>query len=1196
MTDKNENGGNSRTPSLWTMQTEAARKRILNSFMKNDRHKDKKIDSIKHSSSTDIQNQQQLNQYDETHTSLLLQVPYPEQKKSSSSINIISLDDFLRVLSIAYLGTNSLDYNIDWQEERYCELFSNLIDVDIDYILPVLTEISSNTREICARDYCNAGDRFENIFLQTPSPEIMESSAEDCDNKQFSIRVELALKSSKTSLDETKQSEGGPQYETVETNRSDGLNMNLKRGRTILENRVKYKLLSKQSRIEKMQQIDRLNAMVSENLLEKVQRENTLTSHLSDSELNTKRGKDISKNIQKPKQIQNKFKKSFGNEIKWKKRNLTVEKEKRKPSPFTSSHDDDIIINVYNKRGVLKKYEFPQYLLISKMGYFAQVASTQNLKDFRVNVHCDHDIFKWILSWIKYESSKLKSAKPELNCLNVTPLLVSAFLFQITSLIDYCLNFYVYNLNDIIKYTADLGCLDDEIISRLAGLFSNVELSRVEDVTDKIVSRLYCEMITSLAQSAPEPSRGHFVTFPLVFKCALCNKIVSKEHSNNIHCLPEQQGIDYKGNIIVHHKIDTGWNITKYVRNLMKKFGSWQKVYWNMWAECHFLKCGRCCVYYSLKYSKQCATHTKNPIFKPLRNKVDSPEGIYPCCGAKLYKFDVRILQKHNGCKNISHSPLLEVDRSYSDIQKIYKSMKSMISTEHRVKSHSHDNTSKLNKPRAKPANFFHLQPQSESTCVGLLDKNLLVVDSYKRFPLKGWQDCQEPSTSCVRVSSEESVSNSMAQVKQKLRSLFSQSSRKHTGKDIEGLLRNYLDSTRDLDEGDSSTEWFVANEQKLQKCKQETDFESILETGRISVRTVEKIERKMKKGLSEIKSSLRINQDSLRDYEDRLTSEISNLLCQRTNSRSSCLLDRFPQVNLNAVVKNNQISNTGEERSTQVHSSDSEISIGSSVKTYCSTLSSSTRIYHSRTSSVWNSFTPLAGSFVRVEAEWQDTFNASMPSRTKSGRKQDDSVYINCLNIKAPVLESKRDICRRKTKSANGKSGSIVRKTWKALAPKSKISEIESYLSNTVFPTRQLSLVGATNPNVSRIDQQTSPPCEGKQNMAFTCGFTSLVNNDSLSARNIMKESDYVNTIWMYDKRYKELDYLSCIYMPIPLQKDYDVVKGVDWPKLRFLEHEWKSFLKLMKIDENFERYFQHSSIRPHYKPNLTDKKRKNK
>ncbi|XP_039279890.1 uncharacterized protein KIAA1841 isoform X2 [Nilaparvata lugens] len=1046
------------------------------------------------------------------------------------------------------------------------------------------------------------------LFQLTPSPEMAEPSAKDYDNKSFSIKVELTLKSSKSSLNAAEKCEVvEPEYEAVQTNKSDSINSNLKLGRTTLEkNRVESKNLSE----SRTRRIGRINTMRSDNVIEKNQQVNTIVSHLSDSELNKKQGMNnipLVKSNQQPKEILTGIKKVSGSGVRVKKRNLAIEKGKKMSlTPPIASFDDDIEINVYNNKKVLKKYKFSSNLLISKSGYFTQVSSTKNLNDFKITVYSDHDIFKWILLWIKFESSKLKSAKPELNCLNVTPLLISASVFQITSLMEYCLNFYIYNLNDIIKYTTDFGNLDNEVITRLAGMLSNVELSRVQDESDKIISRLYCEMIMSLAQSKPEPSRGHFVTFSLVYKCTICNKIILKEHSNNINCLPEQHGIDYKGNVIINHKIDTGWNITKYVKNLMKKYGSWEMVYWNMWAECHFLKCNRCNGYYSVKYSKQCVTHTKNIIYKSLSNNVVSPEGIYPCCGAKVYKFDIGLLQKYNGCKNISHSPSLEVDRSYSDIQKIYKSMKSIISTRvDKVKSNTHENPTKLiKKSRVLPNNLINLQSQTESQGVGLLDKNLLKVKSYKSSPVKGWQDCQESKTgpSCFRVSSEESVSDySVAQDKQqKRRSLCPRTGRKLTSKDV-GTLD--LTSSRGLDEGDSSTSLSVEEEPKVvqrYKKEQETVLQSILESGLISVKTVDKIERKLKKSLNEIKSSLKMNQDNLRDYEDRLNAEVNSLLCQRTNSTSACLLDSFPHVNLRTVVKNNTIQSSVFEigdRSTNVHSSDSEISVGSSVKTYCSTISSSTRIYHSRTSNVWNSFEPLAGSFVRVEAEWQDTFNANMPPRTKAGKKQDDSVYINCLDVRAlSIMDNKREISRRKTSKTKSVSGNSMRRSWKALAPKSKISEIESYLSTTVLPTRQHSLVNTTNVAASKMDQLMTPPCEGKHNMAFTCGFTSLVNYDSLNARNITKESDYVNPIWIYDKRYKELDYLSCIYMPIPFQKDYDAVKGVDWQRLRILEHEWKSFLKFMKVDENFERSFHHSAIKPYYNTYRIEKKRKNR
>lgn len=37
------------------------------------------------------------------------------------------------------------------------------------------------------------------------------------------------------------------------------------------------------------------------------------------------------------------------------------------------------------------------------MGYFANLANSQNLEDMDISVHCDIQVFDWLMRWIKYE-------------------------------------------------------------------------------------------------------------------------------------------------------------------------------------------------------------------------------------------------------------------------------------------------------------------------------------------------------------------------------------------------------------------------------------------------------------------------------------------------------------------------------------------------------------------------------------------------------------------------------------------------------------------------------------------------------------------------------------------------------------------------------------------------------------------------
>lgn len=83
------------------------------------------------------------------------------------------------------------------------------------------------------------------------------------------------------------------------------------------------------------------------------------------------------------------------------------------------------------------------------MGYFAHLADSQNLEDMDISVHCDIQVFDWLMRWIKYEEPAIKNTdntsdnatrythsksvqpRPVLNYSNAIPIMVSANFLQV---------------------------------------------------------------------------------------------------------------------------------------------------------------------------------------------------------------------------------------------------------------------------------------------------------------------------------------------------------------------------------------------------------------------------------------------------------------------------------------------------------------------------------------------------------------------------------------------------------------------------------------------------------------------------------------------------------------------------------------------------------------------------------------------
>lgn len=170
-------------------------------------------------------------------------------------------------------------------------------------------------------------------------------------------------------------------------------------------------------------------------------------------------------------------------------------------------------------KGVSKDFMCPQKLLVSKMGYFADVTSGQRLEDMDISVHCDLQIFEWLMRWVKKET--LGSEEPQsLDPSNVVPILVSASFLQMEPLLLDCLSFCHSRLNEVVKASANLSCLNDGIITRLAAMFTNLELEMVKDKKDRVAPRLWTKLIQSLCEPEAQSLRGHYASIAGLFRCS----------------------------------------------------------------------------------------------------------------------------------------------------------------------------------------------------------------------------------------------------------------------------------------------------------------------------------------------------------------------------------------------------------------------------------------------------------------------------------------------------------------------------------------------------------------------------------------------------------------------------------------------------------------------------------------------------
>ncbi|KAK9700510.1 SANT and BTB domain regulator of CSR, BTB domain [Popillia japonica] len=341
-----------------------------------------------------------------------------------------------------------------------------------------------------------------------------------------------------------------------------------------------------------------------------------------------------------------------------------------------SKFDSEVEIHVCDEvKNVKKDFTCNQKLLVEQMGYFADVTAGQRLEDMDISVHCDIGIFEWLMRWVKRDTI-LEGDRPVLDINCAVPVLVSAAFLQMEPLLEECLLFCHENMNDILKTTTSLSCLNDAVLTRLAAMYTNAEVEAIKDRKDKIQSKLFCKLIQSLCESEPESLRGHFATMGRIFKCRFCQQLVSPLIADFLPCLPCCTTLELDGVMTSRHVRDSNWNLTEYVANLQNQLKTWRKVYWRMWGDTHFLYCLTCKKYFPAKQIGWCRFHPDPPQYFTLdAQRAPLPVGRYPCCGERAYRF--QLLSDYSGCKFKDHEICTKEtrDASISAMLEMYRSL-----------------------------------------------------------------------------------------------------------------------------------------------------------------------------------------------------------------------------------------------------------------------------------------------------------------------------------------------------------------------------------------------------------------------------------------------------------------------------------------------------------------------------------------
>jgi len=320
---------------------------------------------------------------------------------------------------------------------------------------------------------------------------------------------------------------------------------------------------------------------------------------------------------------------------------------------FHQTDDNFIIIHVCDEAKKLNKnFNCPRDLLVKEMKYFAQylVLDSQQLEEVDISVHCDVEIFDWLMRYVKRSTNLInKSEIPTLESNNVVSILISSDFLKMDSLVQECVAFFHKNMSAILSTPCNMNCINDQLCSKIASKFNHNELELVKDRKDKFKNKLFCNKIEGLFKV--NSSQKDL----LLFKCSKCNKVMTHEQCYKLNCCSENMRIDLDGKLIYEHQVDKSWDVNSWLISLHEQLKFWNLVYWRIWGTINHLYCSVCNYHFQLLDYSNCMFHSERSQFEK-----GSAVGVYPCCNQTVLRFDPTEIK--TGCCTNDHKVLISND------------------------------------------------------------------------------------------------------------------------------------------------------------------------------------------------------------------------------------------------------------------------------------------------------------------------------------------------------------------------------------------------------------------------------------------------------------------------------------------------------------------------------------------------------
>ena len=258
-------------------------------------------------------------------------------------------------------------------------------------------------------------------------------------------------------------------------------------------------------------------------------------------------------------------------------------------APLDAQNGEDIVvIHVCDEnRQISRDFCCKRDILVEHMKYFEKFLKENEAgyDDIDISVHCDVEIFEWLMSYI-HEPDK----PPNLEKSIVVSILISSDFLQMEALVEHCLVHISNNLNETIRLPIDLSCISDKIVNRLAALTHLKTLAHTKDRKDKLLNKLYKRRV-ELDFSRKSGARGGVRTIAASLTCCrYCGIVYLDNWVSYLHCNQSPLAIDYRGKLTKRHSAIPAWSLTTYLKSLHTSGMNWDCIYWHVWASCQVFR------------------------------------------------------------------------------------------------------------------------------------------------------------------------------------------------------------------------------------------------------------------------------------------------------------------------------------------------------------------------------------------------------------------------------------------------------------------------------------------------------------------------------------------------------------------------------------------------------------------------------